>query len=361
MIYTVNARGNVKWDLMKNYFNLDKSQIMDTINSEFEKTVEILEAKKIEYESLKSILVPSYKRNKKEMVFCFDSSKIDSHWYGGVIFRNLIPLIDKKRKHAIFHGDLLSMGIPEEFVHEGIFKNIVQLNQTNYIHSSQYFMVYITNLIDMEINTIIKELRGHPWFIGYGDMTYANILKDLLAYCLIQACLQNKDIVIMSHEDDRDTMENVNLMGYPFVENGFKIISLEQYYYISFLEYKIESRLVDKSDLLFSLNVISTNAIDYEKFDVIIQPEKYEYIKKKNVAIMEKIGVKDLELEKFSIMLRDRLRESYIYNLEINSHNVAKFNSNIEIKGVNSDKNVKLLASFEYSTEKQQLRLISLF
>ena len=361
MIYTVNARSNIKWDVMKKHFGFNKTEIMDIINLEFKKTIEILEEKKIKYQSLKSILTPDYKRNKKEVVFCFDSSKIDTSWYGGVVFSHLIPLLDKKHKHAILHGDFLSMGLPESFSYKTIFENIIQLNPTNYIYSGQYFMVYITNLSEGEIKTFIKELKKYPWFTGYGDMTYSNTLKDFLAYCLGQNCLQNNNIVIMSHEDDREDTENINLIGYPFEKNGFQIISLKQYYYLSFLEYKIESRVVDKSDLLFCLNVISDNAIDYEKFDIIVQPEKYEYVKKKNIGAMEKVGIKDMKLDKFTSLLRDKLRESYIYNLEINDYNIAKFNTNIEIDGIVSYGKVKLLASFDYNTEKQQLRLLNLF
>ena len=112
------------------------------------------------------------------------------------------------------------MRLPEDFAYKSIFKNIIQLNPTDYIYSGQYFMVYITNLSEVEIKTLIKGLRTYSWFIGYGDMTYANALKDLLAYCLGQNCLQNNNI-IMSHEDDREDTENINLSGYPFEKKWF--------------------------------------------------------------------------------------------------------------------------------------------
>ncbi len=76
---------------------------------------------------------------------------------------------------------------------------------------------------------------------------------------------------------------------------------------------------------------------------------------------MQKTGIKDMEVDKFISLLRDKLYESYIYNLEINDYNVAKFNTNIEIDAIDSDEKVKLLASFEYSTGKKQLRLLNLF
>lgn len=319
---------------MKRFLNSDKTEIMKAINSEFEETIEILKEKKIKYQSLKNILIPDHKGDKKEVVFCFDSSKIDLSWYGGAVFSHIIPLLNKKRKHAIFHGDFLTMGLSENFAYKLLAENIIQSNPTNYIHSSQYFMVYITNLTEEEMETIIGGLRKYPWFTGYGDMTYANTLKDTLAYCLGQNCLQYNNIVIMSHEDDREDTENINLIGYPFEKNSFKIISLKQYYYISFLEYKIESRAVDKSDLLFCLNTISDNALDYEEFDIIVQPEKYEYIKAKNIAGMQKTGIKDMEVDKFISLLRDKLYESYIYNLEINDYNISKFNTNIEIDAI---------------------------
>ena len=361
MLYTINARNNIKWNVMKNYYNLSKSEIMENINSEFKETIGILDEKKINYQSLKAILIPNHKGNKKEVVFCFDSNKIDSLWYGGVVFKQIIPLLDKKRKHAIFHGDFLTLGLPEDVAYVAFVENIIQLNPINYIYSGQYFMVYINNLTEDELKSFIKQLRKYPWFIGYGDMTYANILKDILAYCLGQCCLQSNNIVIMSHEDNRENTENINLIGYPFEKNGFEIRSIKQYYYSSFLEYKIESRIVDKCDLLFCLNTISDNAIDFEEYDIIVPPEKFEYIKNKNIAAMEKTGIKNMKVDEFISMLKEKLLESYIYNLEINDYNIAKFNTNVEIDDISGDEKVKLLVSFDYNTEKRQLRLLNLF
>lgn len=135
---------------------------------------------------------------------------------------------------------------------------------------------------------------------------------------------------------------------------------MQSYYYISYLEYKIESRMVDKADLLFSLNAISDRPENYEKYKIIVEPEKFEYIKGKNRALIDAIGIDKMQLQEFVCFLSKKIEYGYIYNLEINEYQVAKFNTMIEC--ITKEKEiVRVLAAFAYNTDEKILRLLNLF
>lgn len=105
MIYTLNSRSNIRLDMMKRTFHLKTHEIFHLINDEWNEMVLILKRKGIKYTDLKSVLTPPHKSNRKEFVFYFDSEKISSCWYGNEIIKIILPLINKKRTHAILQGN----------------------------------------------------------------------------------------------------------------------------------------------------------------------------------------------------------------------------------------------------------------
>jgi len=58
-IFTLDARDNIYLDVVKDMFNLDESRIYTEINGTFDNCISILNKKKINYQDLKSALVPS--------------------------------------------------------------------------------------------------------------------------------------------------------------------------------------------------------------------------------------------------------------------------------------------------------------
>lgn len=359
MIFTLDARDNVRWAVQKTALKLNSVEVKKMIESEFNTTKNMLKSKNIDYTSLKRVLIPGFKENKHETVFCIDASKIDNSLYGGVVFNVLLPHINKGRSHSILHGDFL---MDDRQIASNILQNHLNIVHFNtFITAGDYYMVYISNLTETEEEILINALQQFEWFIGFGDMTYSNDLKDYLAYTIGQACLQYKDAVIMAHEDDRSYEENVNITWLPFKENGFSVLSFPECYYDSFLHYKLESRFLDKSDLMFSLNFLSEDPINYASFEIIVDEKKFEYVKNKNINAVKKTGIDKINLKEFSSKLKEELQHSYIYNLEINDYNIAKFNTNIELDELESERKIKMLASFEYNTTNRKLRLINLF
>ncbi|WP_124065895.1 hypothetical protein [Clostridium sp. E02] len=360
MIYTLNARNNVKLQIMKKAIGLSSKDIMEMICEDAEEVGKILLKKNISYNALRSVLTPPHKVNRRELAFCFDSNRIKETWYGNQIMKVILPLINKKRNHSILCGDMCVPSSLNYYVCTSLIDNIEFIKPLTIKRADQYFMVYINNLVQDEIKQIIEGLCRFDAFIGYGDMSYSNTLKDVLAYYLGQCCIQYGKIILLSHEDDISNDQNVNLPGYDFKSCGFQVASIQQYYYLNYLEYKIESRLLDKSDLIYCLNSISECPQDYEDYDIIVEPKKFEYIKNKNSSVIYSTGIDTMSLEDITELLQDKLKNSYIYNLEINDYSTAKFNSIIEINKENLG-TFRLLASFEYNPQNRYLRLLNLF
>lgn len=360
MIYTLNARDNIKLQLFKQALELSTKEILGLINEDFNVTESVLSEKGILYKDLRNVLTPPHKSNRREIVLCFDSGRTENSWYGNAIMKRILPNINKKRNHAIFQGDFCVAEAMNAYAFSCLYKNIALIRTLSTPYCSQYFLVYINNAIDKEIETLIESMKSFDAFVGYGDMTYANPLKDLIAYYLTQYCLQIGNKILLPHEDDRSNNENINLIGYDYEKFGFTYFSMQSYYYISYLEYKIESRMVDKADLLFSLNAISDRPENYEKYKIIVEPEKFEYIKGKNRALIDAIGIDKMQLQEFVCFLSKKIEYGYIYNLEINEYQVAKFNTMIEC--ITKEKEiVRVLAAFAYNTDEKILRLLNLF
>ena len=113
-IFTLDARGNVMLEVIKDYFKLDNCVMHKEIKNMHLDVQNILEDKGIEYIKLKKALVPSIDRN--EAGFIFDSNLIESSWYGNVVEKAILPLLDIRTTQSVLCGDLL--GDDQEFISE---------------------------------------------------------------------------------------------------------------------------------------------------------------------------------------------------------------------------------------------------
>jgi len=224
MIHTLDARGNVMLPVLKHEFNLTDSQCYEQINGIFELMCESLGKKGIEYKKLKSALVPAH-GDRYEVAFIFDSTKVDSDWYGYTVFEALIPSLNKESTYSILVGDIIANGMDQHDIKRLLFEKMIKYNESCYQHSSQYYVVYINNLTKHQTLSIAEGLKRKPFFIGHIDMTFDSILKTIFAYCLVEHAIKHKNIILQAHESDRDENEDINISSYPYEQNGFIIKS----------------------------------------------------------------------------------------------------------------------------------------
>ncbi|HCG8159300.1 TPA: hypothetical protein NJ921_004584 [Vibrio parahaemolyticus] len=359
-IFTLDARGHVLLEVMTDYFKLDASRVHDEINSMFIDTVGILKSKKVAYQQLRTCLSPSI--DKKEVVIVFDTLQISSAWYGGEVFRKIIPLLSKDSSHSVLCGDYIGENDIQEDLFYALVSNLVSANKSEYRNSGQYFLVYINNLSEKMLEDISNGLSSYQPFSGYVDVSYSSPLKSYCSFILSNSFIKHKKVIISGHEDDRDNNEDINVQGYDFEENGYKCVSLQASYFGMFLSYKIERPVVNgfERDSDFSINSMTPVVMPIDDFEIEIDPRKLQYLQEKKTGLMEKAETLDFTKKELEELIRSKISNNYIYHLtNLKEHNTKKFNIIIE-KELSDGGLFKQMVSLEYLPNDKKLRLITM-
>jgi len=359
-IYTLEARGHCKLEVMADYFNLDHSAIYREINGMFQELISILKCKSINYQELRACLTPSIE--KKEIILVFDSLQIDSSWYGGEVFRKILPLLDRRTSHSFLCGDYIDQGLDQDRLRYELVSSVELRNSSEYRHSSQYFLVYINNVSDNLLRQIDKGLKEYSPYTGYVDVTFSCFMKTYASTSLVNTFVKHKGTVICGHEDDRDNSDNVNMPGYAFEENDYKCLSLQDSLVGIFLSYKIERPVYDgfKRDADFAINSITSNVLAIDDFDVEIDELKLKYLKENKTGRMKKSELIGFEREELEALIRKKVSDNYLYNMtHLEEHGTTKFNILVE-RQVGNGRLVRLMVALEYMPNDRKLRLITM-
>lgn len=360
MIYTLNARGNVMLPVLKQTFRLTDQQSYREINKIFTDMNTVLKSKGIVYENLKSALIPVHKDH-YEIAFIFDSSKIESSWYGYKIFSALIPALNKESTYSILVGDIIADSLDQAIIRQLLLTNLKKCHETVYMHSTQYFVVYINNLTKNQIDVILTALTNEEYFIGYVDMTFGSFLKTILAHCLVPHVIKHRNIILQPHEVDRPDDENINISSYPYEDSGFIINSINEDYFGLLLSYKIESLYTDDEDLSFSLNAIFPSYQPALVLPLLIPEAKLVYLMTEKKDIFLSLGLIDYTADKLRQLIVNRMSQSYLYNLEyLEEYGVPKFNVSLELNTL-SGSTRKVIVSLKYIAESNQLQLVTMY
>lgn len=170
-------------------------------------------------------------------------------------------------------------------------------------------------------------------------MTYNSFFKSYISNILVSMCIKNKNTIIMSHPSDCSDEENINMWGFPFETNGFKIISINDDSYGAFLSYKIESEVPDKQDISFSFNALFPKFDSYEKIDLYISDDKWnKYLTDKEKGkgkIIESLGYGSGGKKYFTKEVFKHICANYVYNLKKNEYGALMFNVCVELPTIN--------------------------
>lgn len=358
-IFTLNARGNVMLEVMRDYFRLTTAVMHREIQELHLATQEVLQSKGIAYAQLKSGLVPIVDRH--EAAFIFDSQCIDSSWYGLEVAKVTIPLFDKRSTQSVLCGDLI--GDDQRLIFDILQESLVLARSFTFVHGTALYCVYVNNLSDAALTTFHQALCKFQPYVGYIPTTFASRAKTYLSSILVNTYLKHGATIVMGHEDDRPNEESVNLVGYPFEEYGYCVASLQSTYSDLFLGYKIERPVFPgfEVDTEMSLNAVSANVLPIDDFTVELEEAKHDYLKSEKLGKLEKAGVSDLDRIALAQLIRAKVTASYIYNLAcLPDHEVIKFNVMLEIPRVDGGHPTRVLAALEYQPTRKNLRVITL-
>ena len=203
-ILSLNARSYVLFECIKDSFDLDTKGLRKEITILHSETINTLKSKGIDYMALKSALTP--KTDKYEAAFLFDTRKIESGWYGLSVFRAFIHLLNKSTTQSVRVGDLL--GENQKLIFEILDSSLVKHRELNFVHSSNFYCIYINNLSEHRINEIHKNLMEFNAYCGYIPATKEIVARIYLSTTLMSFFLKHKNKIITSHEIDRLDREN---------------------------------------------------------------------------------------------------------------------------------------------------------
>ena len=343
MIYTFDAKGFLLYPVMKSCFGLSDENVYQAIQDGFEILQRQLALKGISYDELKGALIPNQDKDKFETCFVIDASKINSSDYGCHVFQKLIPLLDKESTCSILCGDYIdildqSCYGSQQLLYSAMNEVLKRRHESRYMHSSQYFLIYVNRLSRGQRQKIADGLASYAWFTGFADLTYRSRFKSYISNILTAVCIKNKNKVVVAHPSDYADEENVNMRGFPFESNGFRLLSINDDSYGAFLSYKIESEVPDKEDVSFSFNALFPKFDSFEKIVLRVSDDKWnQYLTDKEKGkgrIMESLGFAPGEKDRFIKEAFRQICANYIYNLRENQYGDLMFNVCIELPTV---------------------------
>ncbi len=360
MIFTIDARDNIYFDVLVNHFKLSRAETYENIQYLFDTMVQALDAKGISYHELRNALVPSLDRI--EVGFIFDSSEIQEAYYEGNILSSVLPLLDRRSKHCILRGDLLC--IDQKTLIETLKDCMILSRSFQFKHGSLLYCVYINNLTEEAFHRLKENLPKHPAYVGYIPTQFSSYAKTYLSTTVGTLCVKDKNRIILPHEDDAPNDENYNITLFDFERLGFDVFSIQETYFNLFLSYKIERAVFEgfEDDTDISLNSITDKVLPINDFDIEIAEAKYSYLQKEKKGKFCKAGIANLTLDKLKVQILEKINSSYIYNMEfLSQHNAFKFCIMLEVKNEKNIDPTRLIAVFEYKPDQKILRLITLY
>jgi len=362
IIYTLNARDNVMLEVARDYSEIGPVRMNHEIQGILATTEKILANKEIKYSNLKTALMPNGTR--REIALAFDSQRIDDDWYGLPIYKALIPLFSKQSSHSILAGDFLAFNYRQDLLHEVFTESVQLIREINWLHSNQFFIVYINNLSDKMIKTIHEGLKSFEPYVGYADMTFASRFKLLLSTMLVNDCIKYKDIVLIGHGDDLDSNEDVNMCRYPWEDFGFRCHSLQDMHFGVLLSCKIERPVFKgfEADTEFSLNAVDPDPMPLAEFEICIAEEKLGYLATNKAGTLKSMGLLTGNLPELNKMIAAKISSNYIYNMTYDEkHDIRKFNIILEINPTDGAPPKRVVVALQYIPQKRSLRLITLY
>lgn len=368
MIYTFNNVGNCLYSIAKDYFKMSDKQVYDMIQKEFEIMKTRLKSKGIDYTGLKKALIPNTEVNRHELCLIFDVTLINDLHYGRKIFTKLLPLLGNEGVYSVLAGDYINIFQSKkgssDLLKEILKEQVIPCNNSEYIENQQYYIIYFNNIHKRICDNITTELKKFPAFYGYAYLDHNSRLKTYLSRILVSVFLKKDKTIIASHPSDYLDSDNIQMNSYPYQENGFKFLSINEESYEPFLHYKIESAFLDDEDQCFSFNALFPKFDSIEKLKVIISDEKYGYISSKEKGhgnVLESIGYSIADRDKFLESICKKISKNYIYNLEHDlEHEVYKFNLCLEFKKLDGTIR-KTIASFKYLFLSGEIFLITFY
>lgn len=347
--------------VLREHYSWTDSRTFREIQRFHSDLLDILREKGIDYTSLRSALTPQ--STKHEAAFLFDEHRCDNKFVPGVECADaLFKALDPTTTHSILGGELIDDR--DEIARPLLRRSAVVAKDLDFKHPCFCYVLYVNNLSEGNVSAIDTNLRAHNAYLGYVPCTYASLAKTFVSMHLVNLVIKQGDTVILGHEDDRPNTENHNLHLHDYTALGLRLKSIQSMYFSVFLSYKPERMFMEASDddLEIALRAMSDAVAPLTEFTVVIADDKFEkYLKTAKLGKLKKAGVADLTKAELEDAIREKLRMSYLYNMEWvdePTHQLSKFNIMLEFQRQGGHPE-RMVVALEYRPADRALRLLT--
>ncbi|WP_146088024.1 hypothetical protein [Rathayibacter sp. AY1B5] len=356
--HTLNARDNsvIPW-LYSGPADGDPATFRDLMQLENEHVRDMLNAKGIDYDDLKSALTPT--KNGKQVVFFYTWLEYGTGNYAVDFAKKYLPNIHPKTQTSVLHGDLL--GAPPEDL---LNAKIVRANDQEINWRVQY-AVYFSNLNQFNLEAIHGSLKDDPRYSGYIIADYDASLLDYFAGCLASQWIVHNKTIILTHGGDDPFIGSEDPVGYEFDSMDIELVSLIDAYYVAFFVYKIESEGSPRADADRTLTLAAATGeyIDIDTASIVVHPDKLEkYLLKdeSKLRLMTSIGLQDVTPDELAVIIRERISKNYIYDIRFAVGYIPTFAVAADFE-TNSGDLVRRLLSLKFESESETISLVTMY
>ena len=336
---------SVFYDVMKK-FNLD---IFYVIRNNFMELENKLNGYSVDYSDLKSALIPPDGKKHFDFLFLYDYSKCDECFLGKLVFEKLFHILEnenfKKTNTSIFSGDLLFDRVGYEEIIDYINKYSIQKIKPN---KSNYFVVLMSHLTENQSKYINDLFKDDKYYTCCVNITFKN---DLVKVNLLlpSVGLKNKDKFIMSIPEEGEE----NLYS-KFLPKEWKPVFVIDYLFDSFLKYNYQTNVYYGNEDFTNYILNPNRAENFKSYSLVVDENKYNYLTS-NKSHVSKIlcDVQANDVGDFKNLVWTSLSNN-IFNIILDIHG-RRFNTLIDVN------NHRLFFSFEYISEKKEIRLITAY
>ena len=336
------------YDIMKSEFNMSNYDVFSEIQNEFKELNSKLKACNVEYNSLKTALIPPDRKKYFDFIFLYDYSNCEDSFLGELVFKKIFKSFEndifKETKTSIFSGDLLSdrNGKIIDYLNK-YSKQKIELDDRD------YFIVLMSHLTKNQSKYINNLFENDKYYVNCLNISLKNdLLKLSMLLPSVGLKIKDKFIMPIPEEDGENIISK-------FLPPNLKSVFIVNYLFDAFLTYNYQTNIYrgNKDFTDYILNPYT--AENFTKYSLIVEEMKFnKYLIPQKPHISKLLcGEQANDIEIFKNIVKSSLSNN-IFDIELNKYG-AKFRTLIDIN------DERLFFVFQYIAEKKEIRLITAY
>lgn len=309
-IHCLNNYSNIAISVIISDLGLRSDQVRSMILQHHRLVVSQLRDASIGYRELGNALVPKPRRH--EVAFIFDTDLRRRAAYGYEIAKLWIPALRKQgpEKTVLRVGDVLDL--PDELVWQEFEDRLVGPSDWPRRPAGGYFVAYMTNMSPTQYTNVHAALMNSGGgYLGYVDCSTWCPFKFGLH--LPQVGLRLRDDIIC----DRNLDGDVNLIGYPFEENGFRVVGIDEALYGPFLSHRLDNGVPQwaDDDSSVALSLLGGDLQPATTTRVVIDERRIRYLNADHRNSLQTAGLASLDHDALADAIKSKLTNGLVYNI----------------------------------------------